>query len=332
MEIKSASIVNEYLNRFPDTPSLTLAKKIYAEQSIYFKDIDCVRSYIRRKRGQCGERIRSKQIDKSMYREPGKYNPFQLPKSYSEERKPFKLPLANNNILFISDLHIPYHDVTALNLALEYGKKQKVNTIFINGDLLDFHQLSRFQKDPKKRSVKEEFDICKDILKIIRKQFPKAAIYYLKGNHCMRYEKWLVVKAPEVFDMAEFQLETLLELNKFKVTAINDNVLVKFGKLNVSHGHHIIKGVFAPVNSARGAYLKAKASIIIGHTHQVSNHVEKTANREIISCWSVGCLCELQPDYDPMNTKASHGFAHITIEKNGNYHVDNKMIFNGAIL
>jgi hypothetical protein len=148
----------------------------------------------------------------------------------------------------------------------------------------------------------------------------------------MRYEKYLYVKAPEIFDVDDFQIESLLRLNEMKIKMIEDHRLVKFGKLNVSHGHHVVKGIFAPVNSARGAYMKAKASILIGHTHSVSTHTEKTINGEIISCWSMGCMCELQSDYDPLNAKASHGFAHITIERNGYYHVDNKMIFKGKLL
>ena len=100
----------------------------------------------------------------------------------------------------------------------------------------------------------------------------------------------------------------------------------------MTHGHLNIKGIFAPVNPARGVFLKAKTSLLIGHCHQVSEHTETTLKGKLISCWSTGCLCTLYQPYDPHNTKHSHGFAHVTVQKNGDYSVYNKRIFNGVIL
>lgn len=326
-----AEIVKKEISRFKKTPSLTLAKKIYAAHPLLFKDVEDARSFVRIYRGQSGVVKRKEITDKSNYKEAGDKNPFKLPESFAKDRTPFKLPLAHNNILVLSDIHAPYHDIEAITIALNYGKEKEVNTIFINGDLLDFFQCSRFEKTPNKRSIKEEFEAAREILQVIRKEFPSAAIYFLKGNHDLRFEKWLYVKAPEIFDCEEFQLEYLLRLKDLNIKIIEDNVLVKFGKLNVSHGHYVIKGIFAPVNSARGAYMKAKASILIGHTHSVSAHTERTINGEIISCWSTGCLCETKTDYDPLNAKASHGFARVVVEKNGDYHVENKMIYKGKL-
>ena len=56
-------------------------------------------------------------------------NPYNLPESYQEKREPFILPKVCNNILLISDLHIPYHDIDAITIALDYGKKENVNTL-----------------------------------------------------------------------------------------------------------------------------------------------------------------------------------------------------------
>jgi len=51
----------------------------------------------------------------------------------------------------------------------------------------------------------------------------------------------------------------------------------------VAHGHHIFKGIFSPVSPARGAFMKAKQSIIVGHLHRASHHPEITADGEVIS-------------------------------------------------
>lgn len=332
MAKRNSEIIKNYLTKFPNTPTLTLAKKIYAENRLEFTDVEHARSVIRNYRGQLGGKNRKHLKDKTHFKEAGSHNPFKLPESYAVERKPFKLPLADNNILVLSDLHFPYQNNEAISIAMQYGLDAKVNTIFLLGDVLDFFQCSRFEKTPHKRSIAQEFDSARQFFTSLRIAFPTQNIYWIKGNHDERYEKWLYVKAPEIFDVEDFQLDVLLRLNDFKIKIIESDVLVKFGKLNVSHGHHVTRGVFAPVNTARAAYLKAKSSIMVGHSHQVSQHVEKTVDGDIISCWSVGCLCELRPDYEPLNTKASHGFAHVRVEKNGDYHVDNKMIFNGKLL
>ena len=87
----------------------------------------------------------------------------------------------------------------------------------------------------------------------------------------------------------------------------------------------------APVNAARGVFMRAKSSMLIGHVHSTSNHSETNIKEEPISCWSTGCLCTLAPDYDPHNTKHNVGFAQILVEKDGNFEVLNKRIINNKI-
>jgi metallophosphoesterase superfamily enzyme len=96
--------------------------------------------------------------------------------------------------------------------AINFGVENKVNTIFINGDLLDFHNESRFEKDPRKRSTKDEFDACQQFFEYLRHRFPTARIYWLKGNHDKRYENWLMIKAPQLFNDPYYKLEERLQL------------------------------------------------------------------------------------------------------------------------
>lgn len=324
-------LADECNTRFSNTPTLTLAKKLYKENIDLYKDVEDARSVLKYIRGQSGDEHR-KRVGKNKEDLKYNFNPFKLPESSTEIKEPFKLPLSCNNILLISDLHIPYHDISAITTAFNYGLEKKVNTIFINGDLIDFCLISRFEKNPKKRSVKYELDICKDFLKALRKTFPTQSIYFLKGNHDVRLEAYLRVKAPELLDISEFKLEYLLNFNEFKIKSIDDNILVKAGHLSITHGHHVMKGFFAPVNSARGLYMKAKQSTIIGHVHKVSEHTEVNMDGDMTTTWSCGCLCELKPDYSPLVSNYAHGFAHIVVNKDKSYSVQNKRIFNGKLL
>jgi len=329
---QKSDVAREYRKQFPDMPTLKLARIVYAKNNILYKDVEDTRTSLRHIEGKSGK-IRKKQLaDKSLVKEEARpKNPYNLPESHQEERKPFKLPIGCNNILLISDLHIPYHDINAITLALDYGVKHEVNTIFINGDLIDNHQVSKFESDPRKRSVKQEFDATKQFLRSLRATFPTASIYWLKGNHCIRWEKFLLMKVREIWDDDYFFLEERLKLNEEKVVLLDDKILVKAGKLSISHGHHIFKGIFSPVSPARGAYMKAKQSIIVGHLHRASHHPEVNLDGDVVSCWSTGCLCELRPSYSPLVSNSQHGFAHIVIEKTGNYTVKNFQIINGNI-
>lgn len=326
-------LAKEILSRFPKHPIRTLAQKLFKENKKVFKDLEDARSHLKYHAGLSGQKALSQLKDVTNARAITRdTNPFKLPESYEQEREPYRIPKIYNNILVISDLHIPYHTNIAITRALEYGKKNKVNCVLINGDLLDFHQLSRFEKDPRKRRTSEEFDAAREFLQILRKTFPQAKIIFLKGNHDLRWEKWLVAKAPEIFDDPEFELSVRLRCGELNIEVLHDNQLIKAGNLTISHGHLIIKGVFAPVNSARGAFLKAKKSILIGHTHKVSEHTETDIDGDIITTWSTGCLCELSPDYNPYGNNYSHGFAHVQFDANGQYTVKNLRIYKGKIL
>lgn len=326
-------IVRSYLKRFPNHGTRTLASKIYKENSPEFTSQETVRSMVKDIRGLHGKKRLKSLQDKTFVIKPFSLkNPYNIPKSDAKLPKKFQLPSEFNNILLISDLHIPYHDIQALTVAIEYGKKEKVNCIFINGDLVDFYQISRFVNVERGKGVADEIELAKEILDIFNREFPNVPIYFLLGNHDNRLELYLANKAPELLDVAEFRLEYLLEAEKHNMTVIKDTTLVKIGKLAVTHGHLLLKGIFAPVNAARGSFLKAKKSVLIGHVHKISTHSETDIDGKIITCYSTGCLCQLSPDYAPFGNNYSHGFAHIKVQDNGNYSVKNLQLIEGVLI
>lgn len=332
--MSKSELVRQWRIKYPNMPSLKLARIIYESENnnLLFKNVEYVRYALRYIEGKSGrQHLKSLANKDLLLKEERPKNPYNLPESHSKDRTPLKLPLSCNNILLISDLHIPYHDIDAITIALDYGKKNKVNTIFINGDLIDFSQISKFESDLNKRSTKQEFDATKEFLVQLRKAFPSAEIYWLKGNHCIRWEKFLMAKVKEIWDDDYFKLEERLKLNEQRIKILDDKILVKAGKLSITHGHHIMRGFFAPVNSARGVYMKAKQSTIIGHVHKVSTHSETDMDGNVVTTYSTGSLCEKRPDYSPLVSSYQHGFAHIVIENNGDYHLKNYQIINGKL-
>jgi predicted phosphodiesterase len=317
-------IVKEYLKRFPKTPSLTLAKKIYKENIEVFKNVEHARDIIRTYRGSHGDLLREKIKDRTFYNQIP-----ELPKSEKVYKPTYVFPKANNRILVISDIHCPYQDNEALEAALNYGVERKANTVLINGDLIDFYHISRFEKDPRKRNTKYEIDCTKKVLEYIRYKFPTALIVYYMGNHDHRWTKYMMNKAPELLDIEEFSIYHILGLQKLNIHLVDNNRGTKAGKLNIRHGHEFYGS--GGVLPARYYYLKAKDNILIGHVHKTSNYATPNINKKIHGGFSIGCLSDLDPDYNP-NNECNHGFAHVEIKSNGDFKVDNKQIINGEVL
>ena len=84
--IKS-DIAKEYLLKFPNTANLTLAKKIYAENKILYKDVEEVRSHIRALKGVHG--VRNKQERHVEFRKQFELLKKDLPKGESERIHPY---------------------------------------------------------------------------------------------------------------------------------------------------------------------------------------------------------------------------------------------------
>jgi len=75
----TGEIVTGYLDRFPQIPNLTLAKKIYSENSEAFNNVEHVRKMIGYYIGQQGEKNRKTILITKYVREARTTNPFELP-------------------------------------------------------------------------------------------------------------------------------------------------------------------------------------------------------------------------------------------------------------
>jgi predicted phosphodiesterase len=322
--------VKEYISRFPNASKRTLAEKLFTENELMFKDIEDARTLIRYYTGAHGNAQRKK-VKEPMKME-GNYssdNPYGLPPS--DEKKPvhYVMPKANNNILVLSDIHLPYQNNEALTLALDYGKKHNINTILLLGDIMDFHKASFHEQNPQARDLAYEFEICRQFLDVLAKHFPSAKIFYKEGNHEKRWERFLRVKAPVVLDMSEFRMPVLLKLRERGITWIPNSQVIKIGKLHAIHGNEYKGG--GGINAARTLWLRAGESTICGDKHKTQSMIKRNIGGSVHGTWVIGCLCELNPEYLPMNEWCL-GFAHICVEKNGDFEVRNLQITNGKVL
>lgn len=233
-------------------------------------------------------------------------------------------------ILVIGDLHIPWHDEEAVALALKYGKDRDADTILINGDMVDFYAISRWETDPKKRDLAGEVDAGIEFLKHIREMFPKAKIVWKEGNHEERWEAYLRKKASELLGLKRFTWQAVYELEEHGIEHVGDCRPAKLGKLHIIHGHEYRFAIQNPVNPARGLFNRGKVHAVTNHFHQFSSHSERRLDQKVITTWSIGCLCDLHPEYAVLNNW-QHGFAFVEVSASGAFEVTNTRIIEGKV-
>lgn len=91
-------------------------------------------------------------------------------------------------ILFISDLHAPYHHKDALAFLATVKKKYKPGRVINVGDEVDYHALSFHNSDPNLDSASVELERARATMQQLEKIFPKMDLMH--SNHgSMVYRK-----------------------------------------------------------------------------------------------------------------------------------------------
>lgn len=198
---------------------------------------------------------------------------------------------SKNKFIILSDIHYPYHDEKAIQAALDFLKGHEVNTIVLNGDILDFYDVSSFDKDPSRiNSLQTEINLAKGLFKRLRKIKPDARIIFVKGNHCQRLERYLM-KHPELYSLDALKLTNLLQLDKFDIEYSDKGF--KLGSLKIIHGDIVRK---FSCYTAKAEVERHDCSGCSGHTHRLGVYYQRTPERSLAWAES-GCLCDLNPEY-----------------------------------
>lgn len=313
-----------------EMPTLKLARIMYNENELLFKDVEDARFQLRYIEGKSGKPMQKHIKPEDIVPERPR-NPYNLPESFAKEIPPYVLQ-GHKRAFIINDVHLPYHDVEATTVALDWAKKEKPDAIVLNGDIIDIHQLSYFVRDPRKKDFAYELDQLRLFIGVLLKTFKSAKIYYKFGNHEIRYNNFLFQKAGELVGVSEFDLINIIKGRNPEIEVISDKTIIKLNSLSVIHGHELGRGVFNPVNAARGLHLTAKVSAVKGDCHKTSEHTEVDLNGNIKTTWSIGALCGLHPEYLPYNSW-NHGAAICDLDSNGeDFEFRNKRIHKGKLL
>lgn len=166
-------------------------------------------------------------------------------------------------VLFIPDTHRPYHDERAWKLVMKIAKDNNFHTIVVGGDFGEFYCTNAHRKDPNRnrhleweiKDINEGLDDL-DSLKAKRKIF-------LQGNHEENLERYLIDRAPELFNVVTTKGLLKLDERGWEYYPYRRGK-ARVGKLSIAHDLG---------NSGPTAVAKALAgfqdNIVINHIHRM---------------------------------------------------------------
>lgn len=212
-------------------------------------------------------------------------------------------------VVFIPDIHAPYIDAKAFATALAFLRHFKPTTIFVIGDVIDFYQLSKFNKNPSRiMELQSDIDQAQWALRQIRRTNKEAKIYLIKGNHEERLKKFLWSRAAELVSLRDLTVPHLLNVadEDINMEYVEEGSMMFHGML-IKHGN-VVRARSG--YTATGELEKAWISGVSGHTHRLSQ-IFKTNYAGMFTWVECGCVCKLDPEYaEGQVTDWQHGLAY----------------------
>lgn len=324
-----------YCQKHPTASNLQLARMLHRDFPLAFTSIESARTSVRYYRDAIG-------AVKGRYNPAAKVKRLALPEPAQPNFKRFTIPTTATRWLILADLHVPYHDNGAIQVALDYAtdRKTRCDGVLYLGDVADCYSISSWERDPTKRNLAAELRSVGQMFDAVQSAVcPKATIWRL-SNHEHRLERYLWRAAPEIVDLSlvrpkqaecdelprVISMTNLLCTAERHMTVVPPKCPMEYHNMTLLHGDEW-NSATGGVNPARTAYMKTHACAMVAHSHKTSEHTENTVRGTTITCWSVGALCDLHPDYAALNGW-NHGFAVLDLTRD-TWRVENKRIVDG---
>lgn len=223
----------------------------------------------------------------------------------------------------ISDIHIPFQDNKAVELATYFIRWFQPDHIVINGDLLDFWEISKYDKDPEINfQFKRELELGRKYLKHLRKIAPDSNIVYVEGNHEWRMKGYIISNAKELRGLEGLSVQEQLHLDDLDIEYVElpaglsrwDSVDYQIGDLYI--GHYNVTRKHAGY-TAKGLVADKGVSVIQAHNHKIGSSFKKLRDGRILRGFESGCLCDTDPNY-MSNPNWQQGFVAFYKKKDSN--------------
>jgi metallophosphoesterase superfamily enzyme len=243
-----------------------------------------------------------------------------------------KLPVEKDTkIVVLSDLHLPFTDPAALQLAVKICEYVAPDIVILNGDIVDFHGISLFFRLPDRRAgFRREIEVDRELLHQILQVLPQRPTYWIEGNHEHRMEVHLMTRSPELYGLDVLQLPSLLcvedkvhylrraTVPASRVERVSPEIGV--GHLTIAHGDMWRSGANT-ILIARTLFLRLQVQALIGHWHRNDVWEQTGYDGKVKGFWVSGCLCYPRPEYDA-GRHWGQGMAVVDVYPDGMFRVD----------
>jgi len=146
--------------------------------------------------------------------------------------------------LLITDIHLSHDEEEhpAYSLVKQFAEDWGPDWVVNLGDWHDFGYLSDFDGEMEREGMRLEKDAELGNRDLDWWQSKTRHYTLLQGNHDERLDIWMKMKAPELYDLTDWTLDTQLNFRKYGVQFINEKRIVRAGGLNILHGHEFNGG------------------------------------------------------------------------------------------
>lgn len=228
---------------------------------------------------------------------------------------PTRAPLAQDrptSIAWISDVHVPEHDVPAVNAWLAWLRDVRPDEIMLGGDIAEMGSCSMHGGVANPAALMDDIAALNAFLDDVQAASPTSKVTFLEGNHCTRLKRIVVSNLP-TFDGA-IDIPTLCRLKERGIAWHTYGQLVQRGKLRFTHG------VYCNEHHAAQHLRRFGCSIVYGHTHRHAVYTRATADMEMQAAFGMPSMRTLDPEWTHGGpTGWGHGFGMFYVLPDGSF-------------
>jgi len=256
------------------------------------------------------------------------------------------------NLLVGSDFHGEECDPFALAVFIDTAKRIQPETIVLNGDIVDFVEVARWSKNPRRLlDLQREIDFTrKHILEAIREAAPEAQIDLVIGNHEYRLIRYLADTAPELASLRCLDFSELFGLKELRINIVlNDAQLApdeKDKRQVPRQSWKVYGGCFVVTHGTKAGKFPAEKELsrfglsgCSGHVHRPQYHSLPTLSNPNADWFTTGMMAKNEvadgeghgANFKQGPSSWSVGFALVSIFSNEGIAIPQPVLFKNGI-
>jgi len=208
--------------------------------------------------------------------------------------------------LYLFDEHGEFYDEELCSAVDKVIADFQPDRLFYGGDWgLDFYDISVFKKNPLKLTdPQDDADHARARMDYHAVIAPNMKRYYAGGNHEARWLRWLwdhpeIAKIRDPVTDQLLSIEWLLGLEERRVEYLDYPGRYRYNGFIVTHGPGDKRGGLQVKMAAKWMAEHLHASGVCGHFHRYQVYGFNDELGIPQTFYAIGCLCRLDPDYDP---------------------------------